>query len=88
MKSTKHVTSLGDIFWRNENNKLHREEYPAIEWDNGTKWWYINGQIHREDGPAIERPIGNNGWFLNDIQYSEEQYKHEMVKHNLKKLKV
>lgn len=25
------------------NNQLHREDGPAIEWANGTKFWYLNG---------------------------------------------
>jgi hypothetical protein len=36
------------------NEKLHREDGPAIEERNGDKYWYINGRIHRKDGPAIE----------------------------------
>jgi hypothetical protein len=30
------------------NNKLHREDGPAIEWANGDKEWYLTGQRHRE----------------------------------------
>ena len=30
------------------NNKLHREDGPAIEYTNGGKEWYINGKRHRE----------------------------------------
>jgi len=26
------------------NNKLHREDGPAIELANGGKWWYLNGE--------------------------------------------
>ena len=36
-----------------------------IEWDDGTKLWYLNGKLHREDGPAAERATGTNLWFLN-----------------------
>lgn len=24
--------------------KLHREDGPAIEWDNGDKEWWVNGE--------------------------------------------
>ena len=27
----------------NENNQLHREDGPAIEYADGDKYWYING---------------------------------------------
>ena len=36
------------------NDKCHREDGPAIEGANGSKYWYLNGKLHREDGPAIE----------------------------------
>lgn len=36
-----------------KNGKQHREDGPAIEYDNGDYEWYINGLLHREDGPAI-----------------------------------
>lgn len=25
------------------NGRLHREDGPAIEYPNGTKYWYLNG---------------------------------------------
>lgn len=39
-------------WWLNE--RLHREDGPAIEYADGSKWWYINGQLHRTDGPALD----------------------------------
>jgi hypothetical protein len=35
--------SNGDKYWY-LNDKLHREDGPAIEAANGTKYWYINGK--------------------------------------------
>jgi hypothetical protein len=26
------------------NDKLHREDGPAVEWDNGYKSWYLNNK--------------------------------------------
>jgi hypothetical protein len=49
-----------------KNNKVHREDGPAIEFFDGEKHWYINGQYHREDGPAIERADGIKFWYVND----------------------
>ncbi len=37
-----------------KNNKLHREDGPAIEWKNGNKHWLLNDRLHRTDGPAID----------------------------------
>ena len=47
------------------NDKLHREDGPAIEWSEGSKYWYLNGKFHRTDGPAIERKNGTKEWYLN-----------------------
>ena len=33
-----------------QNNELHREDGPAVEWTNGYKEWYINGEFLRS-GP-------------------------------------
>lgn len=33
---------------------LHREDGPAIEYENGAKEYWVNGFPHREDGPAID----------------------------------
>jgi len=63
------------------NNKLHREDGPAIEWVNGEKQWIINGHLlHREDGPAILMPDGREYFFLNNIEYSKEDYWQEIKK--------
>ena len=35
------------------NGKRHREGAPAIELQNGEKWWCVNDTYHREDGPAV-----------------------------------
>jgi hypothetical protein len=47
------------------NGKLHREDGPALEYDNGDKFWYINGKLHRQDGPACEYADGGKCWYLN-----------------------
>jgi hypothetical protein len=54
------------------NDKLHREDGPAIERANGTKSWWLNGELHREDGPAIERANGDKSWWLNGKLHRED----------------
>lgn len=39
--------------WRDQG-RLHREEGPAVEYDDGAKWWFRDGHFHRDDGPAVE----------------------------------
>ena len=60
------------------NDKLHREDGPAVEWVEGDKFWYLNGKRHREDGPAIEYSNGDKFWFLNDEIYREEEFNRKM----------
>ena len=54
------------------NDKLHREDGPAVEGTNGTKSWYLNGKLHREDGPAREWADGTKYWHLNDELHRED----------------
>ena len=46
-----------------KNNRLHREDGPAIEYPNGSKIWCQNGKTHRLNGPAIELVNGNKYWY-------------------------
>ena len=61
------VFENGDLHWY-LNDKLHREDGPAIEWVCGYKAWYLNGVRHREDGPAIENVEGIVAWYLGDVK--------------------
>jgi hypothetical protein len=46
------------------NGQLHRVDGPAVEYVNGSKYWYLNGQLHRTDGPALEYASGSKHWYL------------------------
>ena len=54
------------------NDKLHREDGPAVERASGTKCWYLNGKYHREGGPAVQRATGTKQWFLNGLRHRED----------------
>jgi hypothetical protein len=54
------------------NDKLHREDGPAIEYACGSKSWYLNGKLHREDGPAVEWADGDKFWWRNDKLHRED----------------
>ena len=68
----KETDSYGDIYYYNDLNQLHREDGPAIEDADGSKWWYRNGQLHREDGPAVEYADGKKCWYRNDQYHRED----------------
>jgi hypothetical protein len=65
------VYTNGDKFWC-LNDKLHREDGPAVEYADGTKWWCLNGELHREDGPAVEWANGTKWWCLNGELHRED----------------
>jgi hypothetical protein len=56
--------TLERTVWKNEQGKLHREDGPAIEYDNGHKSWWINNMCHRLDGPARIWTGGYNQWIV------------------------
>ena len=45
-----------------------REDGPAIEWVEGSKFWFINGKRHREDGPAVEWSDEYKEWWYHGKQ--------------------
>ena len=57
------------------NGKVHREDGPAIEYNDGYKYWWINGKRHRDGGPAVEYPNGYKEWWLDGKIYSKEEHK-------------
>jgi hypothetical protein len=63
-----------------KDDKLHREDGPAVEYVNGTKDWYIDGKLHREDGPAVEWSDGYKEWWLNGTYHSENEFNEIMLK--------
>ena len=53
--------------------EYHREDGPAVEWDNGTKHWFLNGVHHRVDGPAADY-INHKEWYIQGEDYTEEEF--------------
>ena len=58
----------------NTHANYSREDGPAIEYEDGSQYWYRNGVRHREDGPAIIDGNGNKAWFINGKQLTEEEF--------------
>lgn len=70
MKNGLHIDEFGVKLWY-LNNVLHREDGPAVVYDDDGKHWFINGKPHRLDGPAIERADGTVSWYMNDDYLGE-----------------
>lgn len=44
---------------------LHRENGPAVEYEDGSEEWYLEGKLHRVDGPAIiDAVTGDADWCI------------------------
>ena len=54
------------------NGQYHREDGPAIEHHDGTKYWFFHGERHRLDGPAVMRSTGKTKWWINDYNVTEK----------------
>lgn len=68
------VATSGTRCYYDNENRIHREDGPAVETHNGTTMWYIHGIRHRVDGPAIERYNGTKEWYVNGTRLSEEEF--------------
>ena len=55
-----------------KDNKLHREDGPAVEYPNGYKEYYINDKLHREDGPAVECANGDKFYYIDNKLHRED----------------
>lgn len=65
--------------WSLPDGTIHREDGPALEYDNGTCtgpfMWYFNGLLHKLDGPARIWSDGQTEWWFHGKEISESQYK-------------
>ena len=65
------VNDEGTEYWY-LNDKLHREDGPAIKYTDGSESWYLNDKLHRVDGPAVTYADGYEAWWLNDKLHRED----------------
>ena len=47
------------------NGLQHREDGPAIIWNDGAISYFLKGKRHREDGPAMIYEDGYKYWYIN-----------------------
>ena len=66
------VDRAGTVRYLDGDGFLHREDGPAVEWEDGSRFWCRHGQLHREDGPAIEWSDGTSEWYLSGKLHRED----------------
>ena len=59
------VDKRGTRFYYNSAGELHRDDGPAVEYEDGHVEWYQNGRLHRNHGPASIWWNGTKEWCQN-----------------------
>jgi hypothetical protein len=57
------INDLGTSRWFHANGYLHRDDGPAIIYEDGTKIWLQHNKRHLDDGPAVEWGNGGKSWW-------------------------
>lgn len=81
-----HIDKYGNFFYTKTSDpqsSLHKENGPAIIYNDGKKAWYINGLLHRENGPAIEYANGTKEWYFQGKLHRENGPAIEYVNGNI-----
>ncbi len=68
------IFNQNDKIHYNDENQIHRDNGPAVEYEDGSKFWYQNGKNHRLDGPAIEWYDGKKEYCINGKILTEEDF--------------
>ena len=71
MKNGIHTSSDGTQYWY-KDDKLHRDDGPAVIYPDGYQAWWKDGNLHREDGPAIIYPNRRQSWYINDKDITDD----------------
>lgn len=65
----------GIVYWRTKKGgKLHRINGPAVEFPDGTKYWYKNDIRHRLNGPAIQHADGDDMYYVDGRRFTENEF--------------
>ena len=59
------VDEEGTRCYYNSAGELHRDDGPAVEYEDGHVEWYQNGRLHRNHGPAAIWWNGTKEWYQN-----------------------
>lgn len=60
--------------WKNDAGQIHREDGPAVEYDDGSKFWFVNGKQHRIGGPAVVLYDGTEEYWIDGIYHTKHAY--------------
>ena len=60
------------VEWTDKHGELHRDDGPAVIYQNGEQRWYQHGEPHREDGPAVIWLDGTRFWRQHGKQHRDD----------------
>jgi hypothetical protein len=60
-------TTVGRECWFDDSGNYHREDGPAITWNNGDREYWLHGLPHRLDGPAVDWETVTE-WWVNGVR--------------------
>jgi hypothetical protein len=65
----------GSQIWTDSDGEEHREDGPAVIWEDGVGDWYQHGKLHREDGTAYNfSSKTTNEYWLYGQKYSKDEW--------------
>lgn len=67
MKNGKYQEHNGIMWYKDD--KRHRDDGPACEYNNGNKAWWQNGKIHRIGAPAVQYHDGCLVYYYNGLRH-------------------
>lgn len=63
----------GCTYFKNKYNQDHKDDGPAIIWDNGILEWKRNNRYHRKDGSAYFNPnTKEEYWYINGKYHRDD----------------
>jgi hypothetical protein len=62
----------GNKWWYEADDKLHRDDGPAVEYADGDEEWWQHGELHRDDGPAVVNSSYYTAWVQHDELHRDD----------------
>lgn len=74
MESIRDIDQAGSEYWTRADDRtvIHREDGPAITWDDGARFWYYDGVNHNENGPSAIYADGSMHWHYHGMNLTFE----------------
>ena len=68
-----HTMATCTEVWEDENGHIHREDGPAVIYDDGSVEYWQHGRLHRIGGPAIDYPDTFRKWYQDNNLYNNSR---------------